>query len=213
MRWLDGARALQALYDIDNSKPLALGQFDANILEDKMPELCESLVAEHEIILGVLDALEKEAGQLDSGAAVRRDFFTEAIAFVREFADGVHHQKEEGILFPRMAKAGVPSEGGPIGVMLLEHDEGRAHIRAMDGALAKAADGDSEARRTLIRETRGYVALLRAHIMKENTVLFPMADRVFDQAQKAEILAAFAETEATSTGVTERQRRWAESLP
>ena len=177
-----------------------------------MPELCESLVAEHDVILRVLDALEKEAGQLDSGAAVRRDFFTEAIAFVREFADGVHHQKEEGILFPRMAEAGVPSEGGPIGVMLYEHDKGRAHIRAMDRALAKAADGDSEARRTLIRETRGYVALLRAHIMKENTILFPMADRVFGESQKAAVQAAFAEAEANDVEVTEKRRRWAQSL-
>jgi hemerythrin-like domain-containing protein len=207
------ARGLQSLYDIVNFNPSGSGQFAANILEDKMPELCESLVAEHDVILRVLDALEEEAAQLDSGAAVRRDFFTEAIAFVREFADGVHHRKEEGILFPRMAEAGVPNEGGPIGVMLHEHDQGRAHIRAIDRALAAAADGDGEARRTLIHETRGYVVLLRAHIIKENTILFPMADRVFDQAQKAAILAAFAEAEAANKAVTERQRRWAKSLP
>ncbi len=177
-----------------------------------MMEVCESLVAEHDIILRVLDSLEKEAAEVDSGAAVRGDFFADSVAFVREFADGVHHKKEEGILFPRMATAGVPNEGGPIGVMLYEHDEGRAHIRVMDGVLAKAADGDGEERRTLIRETRGYVALLRAHIMKENMILFPMADRVFDQPGKTAILAAFAEAEAADAEVTAKRRRWAEGL-
>jgi hemerythrin-like domain-containing protein len=177
-----------------------------------MPELCESLVAEHDVILRVLEALEKEAARVDLGALVRRDFFADAIAFVREFADGVHHRKEEGILFPRMAEAGIPNEGGPIGVMLHEHDQGRAHIRAMDQALAAAADGDGVARRTLIHETRGYVALLRAHIMKENMILFPMADRVFDQSQKAAVQAGFAEAEANDVEVTEKRRCWAQSL-
>ena len=175
-------------------------------------EVCESLVAEHDIILHVLDSLETEAAQVESGTPVRGEFFTDAIAFVREFADGVHHKKEEGILFPRMAAACVPNEGGPIGVMLYEHDEGRGHIRAMDGALAKAAEGDAQACRTLIRETRGYVALLRAHIMKENMILFPMADRVFDEPGKAAILTAFADAEATDAEVTAKRRRWAEGL-
>jgi hemerythrin-like domain-containing protein len=96
--------------------------------------------------------------------------------------------------------------------MLYEHDEGRGHIRAMDAALVKAAGGDPQACQTLIRETRGYVALLRAHIMKENMILFPMADRVFDEPGKTAILAAFAEAEAADAEVTAKRRRWAERL-
>jgi hemerythrin-like domain-containing protein len=97
-------------------------------------------------------------------------------------------------------------------VMLYEHGEGRVHIRAMDGVLAKASEGDSEARRVLICETRGYVALLRTHIMKENTILFPMADRVFDQPGITEILAAFAKAKAADAEVTAKRRRWAQGL-
>lgn len=177
-----------------------------------MQALCESLVREHDVIVRVLDALEKEATHLESGRDVRREFFLEAIAFVREFADGVHHRKEEGILFPRMAAAGIPSEGGPIGVMLREHDQGRAHIRAMNDALPEAAAGSHPSRRTLIDETRAYAGLLRAHIMKENLILFPMADRVFNQAQRAAIEAAFAEAEASDVEVIQKRRQWAESL-
>ena len=175
-------------------------------------ELCESLKAEHDVILHVLDCIEKEAALAETGGTVRREFFSDAIAFVREFADGVHHQKEEKILFPRMVEAGVPKEGGPIGVMLYEHDEGRAHIRAMNDALPQAAAGDTKARGLLIREARGYVSLLRAHIEKENMILFPMADRVFDQTEKATIREAFAEAETNDQQVTEKRRRWAEAL-
>lgn len=176
-------------------------------------DVCESLVREHDVILHVLDVLEKEAGLVDGGAPVRQDFFVNAIAFVREFADGVHHKKEEGILFPAMVEAGVPNEGGPIGVMLYEHDEGRTHIRAMNTALSNAAEGEDQARLNLVRETRGYVALLRAHIMKENMILFPMADRVFDAEQKTRVLAAFIEAEAADADVTSKRRKWAEGLP
>ncbi len=174
-------------------------------------ELCESLKAEHDVILHVIDSIEREAAQVEAGGDVRHEFFADAIAFVREFADGVHHQKEEKILFPRMVEAGVPKEGGPIGVMLYEHDEGRAHIRAMNAALPQAA-GDGEARRVLIREARGYVSLLRAHIEKENMILFPMADRVFDQAEKSAIREAFTEAETNDRQVTEKRRQWAEAL-
>lgn len=177
-----------------------------------MPELCQSLVSEHEIIERVLYAIEHETAKIDDGAAVERYFFTEAIAFVREFADGVHHHKEEVVLFPRMVAAGLPKEGGPIAVMLEEHEIGRAHIRAMTEALDPAIGGDANARRTLINEARGYVNLLRAHIQKENNILFPMAEHIFDPVAKATIHHEFSKAEAKSTANTEKRRLWAESL-
>jgi hemerythrin-like domain-containing protein len=177
-----------------------------------MPELCQSLVREHEIIERVLNAMEHEAAKIDNGAAVERYFFSEVIAFVREFADGVHHHKEEAVLFPRMVAAGLPKEGGPIAVMLEDHEIGRAHIRAMSGALDQAIEGDANARRSLIGEARGYVSLLRAHIQKENNILFPMADHIFDPVAKATIHSEFSKAEAKNAVVTEKRRRWAESL-
>jgi len=177
-----------------------------------MPELCESLITEHEVIERVLYAMEHEAAKIDDGAAVERYFFTEAIAFAREFADGVHHHKEEIILFPRMVAAGLPKEGGPIAVMLEEHDEGRAHIRAITEALDPAIEGDANARRTLIAETRGYVHLLRAHIQRENSILFPMAEHIFDPVAKATIHHEFSKADKQNATNLDKRQRWAESL-
>jgi hemerythrin-like domain-containing protein len=177
-----------------------------------MSDLCESLEAEHRMIELVLDALERETRKVVSGAGVDREFFTKAIIFVREFADGLHHQKEESILFPHMAEAGVPREGGPIGVMLYEHDEGRHCVRQMSQALDQAAAGDAQARRALSEAALDYVALLRAHIMKEDQVLFPMADRVFDERQKGTVRAGFSEAEAADPRRDEAHRTWAQGL-
>ena len=81
--------------------------------KEETVELCESLRAEHEVILHVLDSVEEAAARVEAGGGVEQAFFGHAIAFVREFADGVHHQKEEKILFPRMVEAGAPERADP----------------------------------------------------------------------------------------------------
>ena len=177
-----------------------------------MRGVCKSLMAEHDVILQVLAAIEKEVAGILGGGAVNRTFFEDAIAFVREFADGVHHHKEEVILFPRLIRAGIPEDGGPVGCMLKEHDSGRAHIAALSDALGPACEGDTVARQRVVDEATGYVNLLKAHIDKENHVLFPMADQVFDSDAKVQVLAAFEEAEANDASVTSRRREWAETL-
>jgi hemerythrin-like domain-containing protein len=127
---------------------------------------------EHQVILNALAVLESAAARLAAGAALPEGWWERAVAWVRGFADGSHHAKEERSLFPAMARAGIPTDGGPIGVMLAEHEQGRALIRAM-------MEEDPGRRAAAARE---YARLLRQHIDKENGVLFPMADAVLDEA-------------------------------
>lgn len=180
--------------------------------EDYMAGICDSLVQEHEVIERVLDALEKEARGVDAGSSVDQTFFLTAITFVRQFADGVHHQKEEQVLFPALCEAGMQNDSGPVGVMLFEHTEGRQHIRAMEAALAGAEEGDAAARRQLVHETMGYVNLLRAHIQKENMILFPMAERMLDAEQKEIVRSGFESAEIESQAQTALHRDWVASL-
>jgi hemerythrin-like domain-containing protein len=130
----------------------------------------EILRDEHAVILRALDAVEAAAARLEQGQPPPESWWTAMIAWLRAFADRTHHAKEERALFPAMVKAGIPSEGGPIGVMLAEHVEGRALIEGL-------AEPDPGRR---ARSARAYVALLRAHIAKENEVLFPLADAVLE---------------------------------
>ena len=177
-----------------------------------MTGLCDSLVREHEIIEQVLDSLEREARAVAGGKPVDRQFFTGSITFVRQFADGIHHQKEEQILFPALCAAGMPKDGGPVGVMLYEHDEGRGHIRAMDAALQAASDGDIAAREQLVHEALAYVELLRAHIQKENMILFPMAGKVLNLRQQEIVRLGFEAAENDAQATVVRHREWAASL-
>jgi hemerythrin-like domain-containing protein len=153
----------------------------------------EILKSEHDVILVVLDCLEKVAdgtagGELDVRSA------GEVLEFLGTFADRCHHGKEEGALFPMLVAKGLPQKAGPIAVMLSEHEQGRAEISAMRNALAS----DESAR--FAAHARAYVALLRDHIAKENGVLFPMADGMLDALEQAELLAAFDHVEADDLG-------------
>src|SRR5512135_730494 len=89
------------------------------------------LSEEHKVIIRVLTALEKAASRLEAGEAVEPGFFIESADFIKGFADGCHHKKEEGVLFPAMIEAGLPREAGPVAVMLAEHEEGRRLTRGM----------------------------------------------------------------------------------
>ena len=148
---------------------------------------------EHRVILGALDVLERAAAHEAAGTMVGDAWWTDAVAWFRAFADNTHHAKEEAALFPAMMKAGMPSEGGPIAVMLQEHDEGRRLLTVMD-ASAGAARRDA---------CRAYLALLRAHIEKENEILFRLAEALLDeqamQALHREFVVVEAELSATAT--------------
>jgi len=177
-------------------------------------EATEILMQEHDVILGVLAALQAGALALESNKPVRPGFFIDAADFIRGFADGCHHHKEEGVLFKMMAAHGIAVEGGPVGMMLHEHEMGRQYTRAMRAAAEKWSQGDETARKDVIENAKGYVFLLHQHIMKENNVLFPMADRAIPAAEYQAVMAGFdhVEHEETGEGVHEKYLALAEKL-
>lgn len=109
------------------------------------------------------------------------------VGFLKIFADTCHHGKEEGILFPAYEQHGVPNEGGPIGVMLAEHVEGRSHIKTMSQAL----DQDPADRKSFSQAARNYIDLLRAHIQKENDVLYPFGDSFLSEDEQVSLFKQF----------------------
>jgi hemerythrin-like domain-containing protein len=136
----------------------------------------EILRKEHELILqvaghlGGMLAAEKEGDPLDYDTVER------CVTFFRLFADACHHGKEEDLLFPGLEDEGMSKDSGPIAVMLLEHEAGRVYVRSMAAALGDARNGDDLAGDQLRDASHGFIALISAHIGKENNILFSMAD-------------------------------------
>ena len=165
---------------------------------------------EHRVIERVLAVVEKATERAESGGELDVDLFRGAADFFRNFADMCHHGKEERLLFQKMVARGVSSETGPIAVMLHEHEDGRAHVRA----IGKLADKpvDEYVRKELARHSREYFEMLRVHIQKEDKILYPIADKILTGADQDELERGFADIEEKimGPGVHEKYHRMIE---
>jgi len=160
----------------------------------------EILKEEHRVIEGVLDCLEKLAsdasreGRLDAASA------REALDFFKGFADAFHHAKEEDIFFPALEAKGFSPDQGPTAVMRSEHTTGRHFIKAMEGVLDAAGEGNATAVSAFVSQARGYIEMLREHIEKEDHCLFGMADVALTAEENAKLVEAFEKVCETPEG-------------
>ncbi len=171
-----------------------------------MPEGTQVLRQEHEAILKMIGAAEEAAGRLERSETVRQETLANILEFFRVFADQCHHGKEEELLFPLLESKGLPRDGGPTGVMLAEHEQGRELIREMSAAAEAYATNPSEAGPRWAEAAKGYAALLRAHIFKENNVLFRMAEQMLTPAEQAKLAQGFEKLEVEKMGAGTHER-------
>jgi hemerythrin-like domain-containing protein len=166
----------------------------------------EELMQEHGAIQTMLGILDSACKKLEASEPMNLDDLPKMIAFFKEFADGCHHCKEEGFLFPAMEQAGVPREQGPIGVMLSEHTLGRAFIKGMSEAAARLHAGETAATPRFVENARGYIAMLSQHILKENNILFPMADARLSAETQSQMEKDFERLERETIGAGKHQQ-------
>jgi len=166
----------------------------------------EQLRHEHEAIMLVLSILDKFLRRIGDGQEVNPEHFGQVLEFIQVFADKCHHGKEEQFLFPALEAAGIPKTGGPLGVMLGEHEHGRELIRQIAASWQKYQSGDRAAAAGLIASARDYIALLNAHIFKENNILFPMAEARLSADTQEQLLREFDRLEIERIGAGKHEQ-------
>lgn len=147
------------------------------------------LMDEHrqiERLLGALDAFAADPTDADPRGRLRR-----LVTVVRGFADKAHHGKEEDLLFVAMEQSGFPSQFGPLAVMRHEHDVGREHVGALAVLAEPGGEWTADERRILRTRATAFSSMLRAHIQKEDQVLYPMAEGHLSGDELAELARAF----------------------
>lgn len=172
------------------------------------------LVNEHQVILRVLECLERMARAADARGTLDTASAGEALDFFSTFADRCHHGKEESVLFPTLEKKGLPQNVGPIAVMLADHEAGRDLVRSMKRSLADAKTSAPDNVKAFARAAHQYVGHLRDHIAKENEVLFPMAEGMLGEDGTRDVLRGFERVEHSDmeSGAHERYLALAEGL-
>ena len=162
-----------------------------DVMKTSILSATDTLREEHRLIERLLRVLDQAAGKVERGEEVSPTVFARALDFIRNFADRCHHGKEEDCLFPALERHGLPSQAGPLAVMLSEHEEGRQYVRGLAHALEQWQKGDKSAARAAARNARGYAALLASHIPKEDNILYPMGENILPEGVKKELLEAY----------------------
>lgn len=134
------------------------------------------LLGEHQTILAVVDETERECRRVEEGSALREPFWRDVLRFADEFDHGLHHEKEEQLLFPALERVGLSVDQGPTAVLRDEHRRIRFWRSRLEQTLV-ARD-----RTRLAATAASYLDVLRAHVMKENQILFPLCRRLLDAA-------------------------------
>jgi len=121
--------------------------------------------AEHRDVLGTLLRLETAALALEGGAPPLPHLETVREAHtILTTAVRAHNENEEAALFPLLG------DSAPCTVFIQEHHE----LRALEARLGRQLD-DSATEQVIAATALAIVELLRAHITREDQVLFPMA--------------------------------------
>jgi hemerythrin-like domain-containing protein len=161
----------------------------------------DELKMEHEgigLMLRIMQALARRYGR---GEAISVEQSDPILEFLSVFVDKCHHGKEEQYLFPTLEKAGVIRDGGPIGVLLGEHEQGRRLVAMLKDSIQLYASGDKTAAVNVLHTIDDYVVLLTQHIDNENNILFPMAEGKLDENQDMALFNAFEQLERERIGI------------
>ena len=139
-----------------------------------VPLKCTAVLREeHSSILRLLDCLEISAGAVRSRGAVRQDVFVGAFRLINVFVTQCHYAKETYLLKMLRGKGTWPPAG-----ILDEHRDSLHFTAAMLRLLPDAVGRDRTARRMLAENATAYAGFMRAHINREEILVFSTADEI-----------------------------------
>jgi hemerythrin-like domain-containing protein len=160
-----------------------------------MKKATENLENDHVHILHLIAVMEQIVNQKASNI----EHIESIVNLIRNFADGLHHAKEENLLFPKMVEKGFLLQQGPIAVMMHEHVLGRNFVKGISDNISLYKSGNMAALADIHKNMKGYADLLKAHIDKENNVLFRMADNALNAEEQQSLLDQFNTIESNLT--------------
>lgn len=138
----------------------------------------EIMMEEHNYIRRMLKVIRKACFKVLKDEDINYDDFYSIISFIRNYADGHHHNKEEIMLFNRMVEnLGVLGEKTIKYGMLVEHDLGRLYVKNLEEALKNLKEGNEDAKLDIIANAISYTDLLTRHADKEDNVIYKFAQR------------------------------------
>jgi hemerythrin-like domain-containing protein len=148
----------------------------------------DELRHEHDVILDAINLMERTA-VLPEAQDIDTALFGKMVVFLREYAERMHHGKEEDILFPIMRKNQMLARLADL--LVEEHDEARKLLAAIEAALTEPVKHDR-----LRNAVLDYAQLIRDHVAKENEVIFKATEHELGETELQELKRGLAAYES-----------------
>jgi len=168
--------------------------------------LLDALWNEHRSIAVVLHAMEYLVReQRKHGTRINPAVFRAILYYLDVFPERLHHPKEEDYLFAAVRRK--TSEADAIlDELRQEHDSGAHAIRDLEQDLLRYEEGGDKEFERFASAVEQFVAGYRQHMRKEEDGVMPIARRVLNAQDWADINRAWAENRDPLTGVeTEKE--------
>lgn len=151
----------------------------------------EYLIKEHENILFGLKILDKMIYLYQNEMYVNIKDLRDMINFFHCFTDQYHNRKEESLLYPALKKTTTIKESDLAKKMMFEHSVGREYIENMN-EYVRTNHFDKE---TFFNMALNYLNVMFLNIRMENSLLFPLCDRLIPVKEQLKLIDLFEEYE------------------
>lgn len=157
-----------------------------------------SLIREHQLVSRVVAALEVYARRLRQGDPIDAGDLGGFARVFREFADQIHHEKEESILLPLLSRHGLAWNSGVLPVVRLEHRQESSFIDTLCRAAQQPPPWSKSERRQIATAALALAEFQREHHRMENTELFPAVGQQLSEHVLGQLQAALEAFDADS---------------
>ena len=155
------------------------------------------LKKEHDITLKMLDAARQEAAMIRQTGSLNAQRILNMYDFFSNFVDKCHHAKEERFYFPAAKFYDGRTIENLVAELVNEHNYGRTLLQEVAYMLEQKPTADP----ALVADRLDrYAEMIRAHIGKENQILYHKADLRLPVAEKAGMMEGFTRVEKQELG-------------
>ena len=150
--------------------------------------------ADHQRFARLLELLEKEVLLFHSGGQPNYEFMRDIVLWLRHYADGVHHPREN-VAFERMMQRD-PALRIPVNRLLQEHRVIAYAGESLLERLEYAANGGFAPRAELEAAAATFLAYYRSHMATEEGTILPRAAKLLQDADWAAVAAVVPKEDA-----------------
>ena len=146
---------------------------------------------EHRSLAAVVHALQHLTRKMQEGQRVQQSLLDAIALYLLQFPEKLHHPAEDKFIFAPI-QAHTTESNEVLNMLLAEHAGGDARAAALSNALQRLAADSPGAMEHFSQCVEDYAAFYWRHMMCEETLILPLAERILSAEEWVAAQAGFA---------------------